>query len=136
MIQHIVVLKWKAGTTAAQVDQVLAQADVLMDGIDAVQRITVGRNSGGANHGFTHAIVVNVDGEEALATYLDHPVRRQYVTEVLSPIEEARIEIDAPTDDSSAYKRSDELSWEWGPTRHSASADAAALRWEETHPEL
>ena len=136
MIQHIVLLKWKAGTTDAQVDHVFAQAEELVDGIDGVERITLGLNRGEADHGFTHAFILNLSGDDALTTYLNHPVRKRYVTEILNPIEEERIEIDVPEDASHRHPRGASLSWEWGATRHSASAEAAALRWEEKDSEL
>ncbi|MEO6858576.1 MAG: Dabb family protein [Solirubrobacteraceae bacterium] len=131
MIQHIVVLKWKPGTTDAQVEEVFAQAGQLVDGIAGVERITLGRNRGEAEHGYTHAFIVNLRDDEALTEYVNHPVRQRYVTEVLGPIEEERIEIEVPGDGSDLHTRRASLSWEWGTTRHSASADAAALRWEE-----
>lgn len=133
MIQHIVVLKWKPGTTAAQVNRAFAQAETLVDEIDGVQRITLGRNPGVAKHGFTHAFVVDLDDADAMARYLSHPLRTQYVTEALDPIEEDRIEIDVPDRNSDRHGQGTSANWEWGPTRHSASADAAALRWEEQH---
>jgi Stress responsive A/B Barrel Domain len=136
VIQHIVVLKWKAGTTDAQVDHVFAQAGELVDRIDGVERITLGRNRDEADHGFTHAFIVNLSDDDVLTTYLNHPVRKRYVTEVIKPIEEERIEIDVPDDASQSHMRGAGLGWEWGATRHSASADAAALRWEEKGGEL
>jgi hypothetical protein len=131
MIQHIVLLKWKVGTTDAQVDRAFAQSEDLVNAIDGVERITLGRNRGDTHHGFTHALVVNVADEDALSTYLSHPVRQRYVTEVLGPIEDERIEIDAPDDAAHRPARRPSHSWDWGTTRHSASADAAALRLEE-----
>jgi Stress responsive A/B Barrel Domain len=136
VIQHIVVLKWRAGTTDAEVDNVFAQAAELVDRIDGVERITLGRNRGDADHGFTHAFIVNLADDDALTRYLNHPVRKRYVTEVINPIEEARIEIDVPEDASHPRPRGASRSWEWGATRHSASAEAAALRWEEQGGEL
>jgi hypothetical protein len=136
VIQHIVLLKWKAGTTDAQVDHVYAQAEKLVDGIDGVERITLGVNRGEADHGFTHAFILNLSDDDALTTYLNHPVRKRYVTEILNPIEEERIEIDVPEDASHRHTRGASLGWEWGATRHSASAEAAALRWEEKDSEL
>jgi hypothetical protein len=136
MIQHIVLLKWKAGTTDAQVDDAFAQAEDLVNAIDGVERITLGRNRGDADHGFTHALVVNVADEDALTAYLNHPVRQRYVSEVLGPIEDGRIEIDAPDDAPHRHARRPSHSWEWGTTRRSASADAAALRLEEKDDEF
>ncbi len=135
MIQHIVLFKWKPGTTDAQIDDVFAQAGELV-GIDGVERITLGRSLGEANHGFTHAFVINLTGDPALSTYLNHPVRKRYVTEVIAAIEEERIEIDVPEDSAHRHTRTAGRVWEWGATRHSASADAAALRLEEQSDEL
>ncbi len=136
MIQHIVLLKWKRETTDEQIKQAFDQAHDLVTGIDGVQRVTLGRNRADADHGFTHAFIVKLSDDDALTTYLNHPVRRRYVTEVIKPIEEARIEIDVPEDASHDRVSGTSLSWQWGATRHSAAADAAALRWEEKHGEL
>jgi hypothetical protein len=131
MIQHIVLFKWKVGTTDAQVDRAFAQAEDLVNSIHGVERITLGHNPGDTNHGFTHALVINLVDEDALTRYLSDPVRQRYVTEVLSPIEDERIEIDAPDDAAHRHARRPSHRWDWGTTRHSASADAAALRLEE-----
>jgi hypothetical protein len=131
VIQHIVLLKWKAGTTDAQVDDVFARAEDLVRGIDGVGQVTLGRNRGDADHGFTHAFIVSLSDDDALATYLEHPVRHRYLTEVLKPLEEERIEVDVPDDASHRRGSGASRSWEWGTTRHSASAGAAALRLEE-----
>jgi len=136
VIQHIVLLKWHTGTTDAQVDGVLAQAEELVRGIDGVEPVTLGRNRSIADHGFTHAFIVSLSDEDALATYLNHPVRDRYLTDVLSPVEAERIEIDVPDDSPHRRRSGTSRSWEWGATRHSASADAAALRWEEKDDEL
>jgi Stress responsive A/B Barrel Domain len=136
VIQHIVLLKWQAGTTDAQVDDVFAQAEELVRRIDGVEQVTLGRNRGTADHGFTHAFIVSLSDDDALASYLNHPVRERYLTEVLSPVEEERIEIDVPDDSSHRRRSGASRSWDWGPTRHSASAEAAALRWEEKEGEL
>lgn len=133
MIQHIVLLKWKPGTTDAQIEVAFAGARQLVDEIGGVERVTLGRNRGQANHGFTHALIVKLD-DEALAEYLAHPVRKRYITESLDPIEEERIEIDVPEDAHLERASFATDRWDWGRPP-SASAAAAALRWEETHPE-
>ena len=132
MIQHIVLLKWKPDTTDAQIDVAFSQAQELVSGIDSVERITLGRNRGEADHGFTHAFIVKLSDEAGLATYLEHPLRTGYLTEVINPIVEDRIEIDVPEDASHERAKGAALNWDWGTTRVSASAAAAALRWEET----
>ena len=134
MIQHIVLLKWKPGTTDAQIDDAFRRAQELTNGIDIVDRITLGRNRGDAGHGFTHAFIVKLSDEAGLTTYLSHPLRTRYLTQVINPLVEERIEIDVPEDASHERAKGAGLNWEWGgTTRVSASASAAALRWEENH---
>lgn len=99
MIQHIVLLERHAGTTDAQVDDVLAKAEGRVRAIDGVKQVTFGRNRGMADHGFTHAFIVNLSDDDALATYLNHPVRSRYLTDVLSPVEAERIEIEEKDDE-------------------------------------
>ena len=133
MIQHIVLLKWKPGTTDEQINTAFVRTQQLVDQIDGVERITLGRNRGHADHGFTHALIVKL-ADDALEAYLDHPVRKRYIAENFDPIEEERIEIDVPEDHHVERSDAPKLGWHWGRPP-SASAAAAALRWEETHPE-
>ncbi len=135
MIQHIVLLKWKPGTSDQQVDGAFGQLRELVEGIPAVDRITFGRNRGGQDHGFSHAIIVRLADEGGLRSFLGNPVRRHYVEEVLGPIEADRIEMDLPDDVHLERNASPEFSWDWAGTRPSAAAAAAALRWEESHPD-
>lgn len=131
MIQHIVLLKWKPGTTDEQIDAAFGEAQQLVDEIDGVDRVTLGRNRAQDDHGYTHAIIVKLS-DDALASYLAHPVRKRYIAESLSPIEAERIEIDVPEDAHIERTGTAKLGWHWGRPP-SASAAAAALRWEEAH---
>jgi hypothetical protein len=131
VIQHIVLLKFKPDTTEAQIDAAFAPAQDLVDQIDGVERVTLGRNRAEDDHGFTHALIVKLSDDEGLSGYLNHPVRQRYVAEALGPIEESRIEIDVPEDAHHERVNPDRLGWDWDRTRPSAAAAAAALRWEE-----
>lgn len=135
MIQHIVLLKFKPDTTDAQIDAAFGEAQQLVDAIDAVQRISLGRNRGDDSHGYTHALIVRLSDDDALTAYLSHPARERYVREALGPIEAERIEIDVPEDLHVERQGAPDSSWQWDRPRVSASAAAAALRWEETHPD-
>ena len=137
MIQHIVLLKFKPGTSDEQIDQAFAGARELVEQIDSVERVTLGRNRGHDEHGFTHALIVRLDEDGALAAYLEHPVRQKFIAEALAeaPIEAERIEIDVPEDAHVERAPSSGAGWDWHGPRPSASAAAAALRWEEQHPE-
>jgi len=130
-----VLLKWKPGTTNAQIDAAFAKAQELVDTIGSVGRISLGRNRAQEDHGYSHALIVRLSDDDALSAYLGHPVRERYVREVLGPIEAERIEIDVPEDLHVERHRAHDASWDWHPPRVSASAAAAALRYEETHPD-
>lgn len=135
MIQHIVLLKWKAGTTDAQIDAAFGEIQQLVDAIESVERVSLGRNRSEADHGFSHALIVKLSDDEALTAYLHDPVRERYVRDVLGPIEADRIEIDVPEDLHVERHRAHQASWDWDRPRVSASAAAAALRYEESHPD-
>ena|SRR5215217_5042127 len=73
MIQHIVIVKWKPGTTEQQVLDACRNAGHLPNEIDGVQRITIGRNRAESEHGFTHALIVELADEAALARQYAEP---------------------------------------------------------------
>jgi hypothetical protein len=133
VIQHIVLLKFKPGTTDTAIDAAFAGARQLVDEINGVERVTLGRNRGRADHGFTHALIVKLD-DDALEDYLSHPVRKLYIKQSLDPIEQERIEVDVPEDAHLERASYATPRWDWDRPP-SASAAAAALRWEEAHPD-
>jgi hypothetical protein len=108
--ERIVLLKWKPGTSDEQVQAALEKADGLTE-IPGVVRIIFGRDTSGAEHGYTHALVIELDAESTLPGYLDHPIRRRYHEEQLAPIEEQRIEIDLPA--ARTLRPRGESEWEW-----------------------
>ena len=114
MLQHIVLIKFKPGTTEEQIRAAFEHARELPQSIDAVQEVTLGRNRADSDHGYTHALVVLLAREEALHEYLEHPVRRRFVDEHLAPLEEQRIEVDVPVD--FAVRRDPARNWDWGAT--------------------
>jgi hypothetical protein len=112
VIQHIVLIKWKPDVTDEQIATAFGRAQRLTEEIATVQQITLGRNRAPADHGFTHALIVQLSHDDALSEYLDHPVRRQYIADCLEPLEEQRIEVDVPVD--LAIHRNPSRNWEWG----------------------
>jgi hypothetical protein len=114
VIQHIVLFKWKDGTTDEQVMAAFEQARGIPNEVPGVPRLTIGRNRASSDHGFTHAVSVQAVDEDALQRYLDHPARRQWIDDHLRPIEAERIEIDIPVDMSLAADP--RRNWEWGAT--------------------
>jgi Stress responsive A/B Barrel Domain len=113
VIQHIVLVKWKPGTKEEEILAAFGDARSLLKEIDSVQRLTIGRNRLESDHGFTHALIVNLPDEDALRAYLDHPARIRYLKERLQPLQEQRIEIDVPVD-MALYRDPGARDWEWG----------------------
>ena len=113
VIQHIVLIKWKPATTEQDIVEAFEAARGLLDEIDCVQKLTLGRDRAEPDHGFTHALIVNFADKAALRTYLDHPTRMRYVRERLQPLEEQRIEIDVPVD-ITLRRDLNVRDWEWG----------------------
>ena len=113
MIQHIVLIKWKPATTEEDIVEAFEAARALLDEIDSVQTLTLGRNRAESDHGFTHALIVNLADNDGLRRYLDHPTRMRYLRERLQPLEEQRIEIDVPVD--MTLRRDPTVrNWDWG----------------------
>jgi Stress responsive A/B Barrel Domain len=113
VIQHIVLVKWKPGTTEEDIADAFTASRALLDDIDAVRKLTLGRDRAESGHRFTHALIVTLADEGALRSYLEHPTRVRYVRERLQPLAEERIEIDVPVD--MTLRRDPTVrDWDWG----------------------
>jgi stress responsive alpha/beta barrel protein len=112
LIQHIVLLKLKPGTTDEQVDEAFTAGGHLPREIPGVLQFVFGRDRSDAEHGFTIASIIQLRDEKALETFLKHPKRRQYIDEHVAPITEQRIEVDVPTEGT--HRPLIASSWFWG----------------------
>ena len=90
MIQHIVLLKLKPGTTPQQREALLEglvalQRDCLIPGIEAV---TGGDNNSpeGKGHGFDWGFVMTFTDASARDAYLPHPAHKAVGRDLLRPI--------------------------------------------------
>ena len=116
MLERIVLLKWKPGVSEERVQGALEEADGLTE-IPGVQRVICGRDTSVAPHGYTHALIIELDAESTLPEYLNHPIRRRYHEETLAPIEEQRIEVDLPGARTLRPHGHSEGDWEWAGYR-------------------
>jgi quinol monooxygenase YgiN len=98
MVQHIVLLKLKPGTSDEEVRAAFAAGENLSDEIPGLVEFGFGRDRSNPDQGFSLASVLRFEDEDALRTYLDHPLRTRYIAEHVDPITEERIEIDVPTE--------------------------------------
>lgn len=94
MIYHFVCFRFKAGTTAEQIERA-GQALLGMKGrIPEIRAIRWGRNYSPAAEEYSHVLTVEMDDMPAVNRYAVHPVHVQVVAEAVAPIREARLAID------------------------------------------
>jgi hypothetical protein len=93
VLRHVVLFRWKDGTTAEQVDAVVAGLRGLPARIPELRRYHVGPDAGlvAGNHDF--AVVADVDDVEAWTAYREHPEHQRALAELITPIVESRIAV-------------------------------------------
>jgi hypothetical protein len=111
VIQHIVLMKVKPGTTDEQIEAAFEAGSELPDEIPGLQKLTYGRDRAEPAHGFSLASVVQLADEEALEAYLNHPKRNEYLERHVDPLIEERIEVDVP---SEGTHMPGIATWYWG----------------------
>ena len=84
LLRHIVMYKFKAEATPAQVQEVIDTFSQLPSKIDTIVAFEQGPNVSeeGKSEGFTHCFVVTFRDQQGLATYLAHPAHAAYVNVV------------------------------------------------------
>ncbi len=86
-LRHVVVFKYKEGSTKAQIDKVEREFRALKDKIPGIVSLEAGFNNSpeGLNKDFTHVFIVTFRNEKAREVYLPHPDHKAFVG-VLKPI--------------------------------------------------
>ncbi len=93
MITHIAIYKFKEGTVAKEIDLALSEVKSLKDKVRGLVDILAGKNYNKWNEGFTYAIVVLAENQEALDAYRAHPDHAK-IAEILDKMEDKGIGID------------------------------------------
>ena len=86
MIKHIVLLNWKAGTTAEQVAQVTAEFAKLQDSIEEIQSYQFGPDAGIFKGNASYALLAEFNSEADLKRYAAHPLHQAFLENVAAPI--------------------------------------------------
>jgi len=74
---HVVTVRWKPGTTPAQIDAALKGAETVADTYKGIVRVwTRGIKVQGT--GYTHAIVMEFKDEQALKAYTDSAAQKEW----------------------------------------------------------
>ena len=86
MLRHVVLFKFKDGTSAADVKKVEDAFSKLPSQIKEIAGYEFGTNNSpeNLNQGFTHCFFVSFKSEQDRAVYLPHPAHQAFV-EVLKP---------------------------------------------------
>ncbi|KTD01304.1 Dabb family protein [Fluoribacter gormanii] len=94
MINHIVVLKFKANLTESDIYSAVNQLGNLKEIIPSIKDFSFGKNCSPEqlNKGFTHAFVMKFDDLNGRDLYLEHPEHKRIATEVLVPMLENGLE--------------------------------------------
>lgn len=91
---HIVLFRWKPGTTDAQRDAALTALRELANAIPGIVDLTCGANFTDRAKGYDTGLVVRFRNRQALEAYLPHPAHRRVVDEVINPIREDSLALD------------------------------------------
>ncbi|MFS4467336.1 Dabb family protein [Maribacter sp. 2210JD10-5] len=100
VLRHVVLFKFKNGTTAQEVKKVEDAFGALPSKIPQIRDYEWGINNSpeGLEKGFTHCFFLSFDSEEDRAIYLPHPDHKTF-GEVLSPYLEDVLVLDYWTKD-------------------------------------
>ena len=94
MVEHLVILKFREGTTQEQIEDFLVGVKGLRDKFDGVVDLSVGENFTNRSQGFTHGVCVRFHDQAALEHYLSHPAHIDVVDTYIKPILDDIIVID------------------------------------------
>ncbi len=114
MITHVVMMKFKAEVTAAQIDELEALLDRLPDQIDEIQSYDFGRDVVGSQRSYDFALVSIFANLDTLKHYQVHP-EHQVVVKKLGDMCTDIIAVDY---ENAPYRQaSDDDPDPWAPTR-------------------
>lgn len=79
-VRHVVIFKYKAGTTDEQIEQVTQAFAALKEKIPGIVAFEYGVNDSpeGRNRGFTHVYLLTFESAAARDTYLPHPEHQKF----------------------------------------------------------
>ncbi|MEX2208122.1 MAG: Dabb family protein [Myxococcota bacterium] len=86
MLRHVVLLRWHPGTTAAQLDALLAAIATLPAQIPELRAYRFGADAGLVPGNFDFAIVADFDDHAGFLTYASHPAHQRFIAEHTRPL--------------------------------------------------
>ena len=93
VLRHVLLFKFKEGTTPEQIKEVENAFASLPDKIDAIKCFEWGTNVSVENRseGFTHCFVVTFANEAGLDAYLNHPDLKEFRKTLGGPLEKVLV---------------------------------------------
>jgi hypothetical protein len=91
VLRHVVLFKFKDGTSPEQVEKITKAFAELPKKIDTIKAYEAGTNNSpeGLNQGFTHAFIVTFADEKGREVYLPHPAHKEFVDLLLPSLDKA-----------------------------------------------
>jgi hypothetical protein len=86
MLRHVVLLRWRSGTTAAQLDALIAAIATLPAQIPELRAYRFGADAGLTAGNFDFAIVADFDDDAGFLTYAEHPAHQRFIAEHTRPL--------------------------------------------------
>ena len=86
MLKHIVLLKWKDGVVAADIDRVTSAFAALRDEIPQIRSYEFGADAGLYNGNYDYALLASFDSPEDLQAYAVHPAHKRFLVDVSGPL--------------------------------------------------
>jgi hypothetical protein len=85
-IRHVVLLRWKPGTTPAQLEALARAIATLPAQIPEIRTYRFGADAGLAAGNFDFAIVADFDDEVGFRAYASHPAHQRFIVEHTRPL--------------------------------------------------
>ncbi len=86
MLRHVVVLRWKPGTTAAQLAALVRAIATLPAQIPGIRAYRFGADARLSSGNFDFAIVADFDDEAGFRAYVSHPAHQRFIAEHTRPL--------------------------------------------------
>ena len=93
MIRHVVMFRWKAGVTAADVEAIAAALSGLPGRIAEIRSFEHGPDLHAVDGNADYAVAAVFDSIDDFLTYRNHPAHMAFLTDVLAPRLEQRLAV-------------------------------------------
>lgn len=101
---HIALFRWKPSASLDEIEEALSIIESLSDVVPGIIDISVGFNASKYGEGYTHAVLVRAETQDAIDSYRKHPDHERAAA-ILDAAEDHGIGVDFSTDSFAAARR-------------------------------